>query len=157
MKLLRYSNLTMLRLSSRCNKRFIYETTGGVVAVTVSVDQLGAEIRRRRDDEGLTLRDVEDRTGISAATLSRVERGSVPEVAVIAKLAEWLQVNVRAAGEDTTTINTDEDLKRTIAVHLRANKNLSNEVAHAIVEGFDLLMQLEIQRAQRTSGGIETK
>jgi transcriptional regulator with XRE-family HTH domain len=118
------------------------------VPVTLTVDQLGAELRRRRDEEGLSLRDVEKETGISAATLSRIERGSKPEFVVIERLANWLQVNIVTAGEETSSIQTDEDLKRTIAIHLRASKNLPKEVASAIVESFDMIMQMEIQRAK---------
>jgi transcriptional regulator with XRE-family HTH domain len=114
----------------------------------MTVDQLGAEIKRRREGEGLSLRDVERDTGISAATLSRIERGSKPEFAVIQRLAHWLGVNVVTAGEQASTVRTDDDLKRTIAVHLRANKNLPDEVAAAIIESFDVIMQLEMQKAK---------
>lgn len=118
------------------------------MAVTLTVDQLGAELKRRREREKLSLRDVEERTGISAATLSRIERGSKPEFAVIEKLSQWLSVNIVTAGETASSIRTDDDLKRTIAVHLRANKNLPDDVAAAIVESFEVIMQLEIQKAK---------
>jgi transcriptional regulator with XRE-family HTH domain len=113
----------------------------------VSIDQLGAELGRQRNKKGMSLRDVEGKTGISAATLSRVERGSMPELGVVEKLAAWLDVTVCAAGGPGTAIATDEDLKRTIAVHLRANKNLPEAVARAIIDGFDLIMQMEMQKA----------
>jgi transcriptional regulator with XRE-family HTH domain len=118
------------------------------VAATVSVEQLGHELRRRRKEIGMSLRDLEDTIGISAATLSRVERGRVPDVGVIEKLAAWLGVNVVAAGERNSEIRTDEDLKTTIAVHLRANKNLSESTARAIAETFAFVMQFEIQRSK---------
>lgn len=118
------------------------------MAVSVSVDQLGHELRRRRKEIGISLRDLEGTIGISAATLSRVERGRIPDVGVIERLAAWLGVNVVTAGEQNSEIRTDEDLKRTIAVHLRANKNLSENTARAIAETFDFVMQLEIQRAK---------
>jgi transcriptional regulator with XRE-family HTH domain len=121
------------------------------VAVTVSIDQLGAELRRRRAEEELSLREVESATQISAATLSRIERGSVPDVSVLGRLAEWLDVNICAAGEESSSIRTDEDLKRTIAVHLRANKKLPEPVARAIVESFELVMKVELQRARQQS------
>lgn len=117
------------------------------MAVTVSVDQLGAELKRRREELGISLKSVERDAQISAATLSRIERGSMPDLPVIERLAKWLGVNVCAAGEETASITTDEDLKRSIAVHLRANKNLPEEVAHAIVESFELVMRLELERA----------
>jgi transcriptional regulator with XRE-family HTH domain len=119
------------------------------MAVSMTVEQLASELRRRRVELDLTLRDVEEKTGISPATLSRIERGSKPEFAVIEKLAEWLGVNVVAAGAETSSIRTDEDLKKAIHVHLRAKKNLPEEVAHSIVEAFEILMQFELQKAKR--------
>lgn len=133
-------------------QRLFYLSNGENVAVSLAVDQLGQELRRRRTELRLSLRDVEGITGISAATLSRTERGRVPEVGVIEKLAGWLQVNVVTAGEGKSEIRTDEDLKRTIAVHLRANKNLSESTARAIAETFDVVMQLEIHRAKSQHG-----
>lgn len=119
------------------------------MAVSMTVDQLASELRRRRVEQDLSLRQVEEVTGISAATLSRIERGSKPEFAVITKLAHWLGVNVVAAGAETNSIRTDDDLKKAIHVHLRAKKNLPEEVAHSIVEAFDILMQVELQKAKR--------
>src|SRR5437899_5194586 len=107
------------------------------MAITVTVDQLGAELRTRRKELGLSLRAVEQQTGISAATLSRVERGSIPEMSVIEKLAKWLKVNVSATDTAPPGVKTDQDLKRTIAVHLRANRKLSEKTARAIAETFD--------------------
>ena len=115
---------------------------------TITLDQLGAELRRIRDERKRSLRQVEEEIGVSAATLSRVERGSIPELTITNKIAAWLGVNVAAAGEATHSIKTDEDLKKTIAVHLRANKDLSEEVARAIVESFDLIIKIETEKAK---------
>lgn len=115
------------------------------MAVMVSLDQLGAEIKRKRANR--SLRDVEAETGISAATLSRVERGSRPDHDVIEKLAAWLGVTVGAGGGLATDVKTDDDLRRTIAVHLRANKRLPEDVARTIVDAFDLIMELEMKKA----------
>ena len=68
---------------------------------------------------------------------------------MIGKLAEWLGVNVTTAGEQASTIRTDADLKNQIAVHLRANKRLSPEVANAIAQSFEAIMQHEIRKAKK--------
>ena len=117
------------------------------MAVMVTMDQLGAELRRHRKSRDLSLRDVEGETGISAATLSRVERGSTPDIEVVRKLAAWLGLIVSAVEDATPQVRTDDDLKRTIAVHLRANKKLPEEVARTIADAFDIVMQYELQRA----------
>lgn len=116
--------------------------------VTITLEQLGAELKRTREERGLSLRQAEEAIGVSAATLSRIERGSQPELAVVNKLAPWLGVSIAASGDPRPSILTDEDLKRTISVHLRANKNLSEEVARSIVDSFELIMKLETERAR---------
>jgi transcriptional regulator with XRE-family HTH domain len=123
------------------------------MAVTVSVDQIGAELKRRRESLGISLRAVEQDSQISAATLSRIERGSVPDLAVLERLAQWLGVNISAAGAQSTSVKTDDDLKRTIAVHLRANKKLPAHVANAIAESFELVMRVELERAAALARG----
>ncbi len=119
------------------------------MGLTIAVDALGEELRRRRADDDLSLRDVEEKTGVSAATLSRIERGSRPDLEVVEKLAQWLGVIVHAAGNKKSPKNSDEDLKRTIEVHLRADKNLSATLARSIADSFDILMRVEIERAAR--------
>src|SRR6266480_6043928 len=120
------------------------------MAITVAVDQLAAELKTRRTRLELSLREVQSQTGISAATLSRIERGSLPEVGVIEKLAKWLKVNVSAARPEEAGVRTDEDLKRTIAVHLRANRKLSEKTARAIAEAFDVVMKVRLEEERRS-------
>jgi transcriptional regulator with XRE-family HTH domain len=129
---------------------FHERNVGGPVAVTLSIRELGAALRARRAEQDLSLKDVEETINVSAATLSRIERGHSPDTTVIGKLAEWLGVNVTTAGEQASTIRTDADLKNQIAVHLRANKRLSAEVANAIAQSFEAIMQHEIRKAKKT-------
>jgi transcriptional regulator with XRE-family HTH domain len=117
------------------------------MGLTITVEQLGEELRRKRNDLGWSLRQVEDDSGISAATLSRIERGSRPDLPVMEKLAEWLGVVVHAAGDERAPARSDEELKRVIEVHLRANKNLSPSVARTIAHSFELVMRVELERA----------
>ncbi len=119
------------------------------MAVTVRIEELGAALRHRRLEKNLSLRDLEDDISVSAATLSRIERGHSPDTEVIGKLAEWLGVNVTTAGDQVSAIRTDEDLKNQIAVHLRANKRLPDDVANAIVQGFEAIMVHEMNKAKR--------
>ena len=57
----------------------------------VNTSELGDAVRRRREQQGLSLRDVADLTGVSASTLSRIENGTgKPDADNIARLASWL-------------------------------------------------------------------
>src|SRR5438094_9806096 len=59
----------------------------------VNTSELGNAVRRRREERGLSLRDVADKTGVSASTLSRIENGTgKPDADNIARLASWLDM-----------------------------------------------------------------
>ena len=120
---------------------------GQEMGLTIAVEKLGDELLRKRGKLGWSLRQVEAETGVSAATLSRIERGSVPDLPIVEKLAEWLGVVVHAGGDEQAPKNTDEELKRTIEIHLRANKNLPQELARSIADSFDFVMRVELERA----------
>jgi len=44
-----------------------------------------------------SIRDVEADTGISKATLSRIERGGVPDIFTLAKLCRWMGFSAEQA------------------------------------------------------------
>jgi transcriptional regulator with XRE-family HTH domain len=116
---------------------------------TITIADLAEELRRRREKDKLSLRDLEELTGVSAATLSRIERGRTPDLPVVAKLAEWLGLSIQTGGKPSKTGQSDEDLKRTIEVHLRANKKLPSHVARSIANSFDVVMRVEMERAAK--------
>jgi transcriptional regulator with XRE-family HTH domain len=61
----------------------------------INTIELGRAIKRRREDLGLSLRDVADKTNVSASTLSRIENGTgKPDADNIARLASWLDMPV---------------------------------------------------------------
>ena len=74
----------------------------------VNTEELGRAVRRKREELGLSLRDVADVTGVSASTLSRIENGTgKPDADNIARLTTWLDVPMErimgsraAEGED---------------------------------------------------------
>ena len=108
--------------------------------VPVPVEQLGAELRRIRKRDGLSLRDVAEKTGISASTLSRLERGSTPDFDVVDRLADWLKVSISAGAPATRQPKSDDDVVQVVEVHLRANKHLPSDTAKAIADAVRLLL-----------------
>lgn len=115
--------------------------------LTIQMDELGSELRRRRNKLRLSLREVEEQSHVSAATLSRVERGAIPDVDTVTKLAHWLGIAVHAGGKEPALKGANNDLKRTIEVHLRAKKKIPATLARSIAESFDLVMQIELEKA----------
>src|SRR5436305_9839293 len=112
----------------------------------VNTSELGNAVRRRREEQGLSLRDVADKTGVSASTLSRIENGTgKPDADNIARLTSWLDVplerilkGTREGREETKTIiyYPHESTPEIVEAHLRADRNLTAETADALSELF---------------------
>ncbi|MDQ3862139.1 MAG: XRE family transcriptional regulator [Actinomycetota bacterium] len=76
-------------------------TSGASTAVAaVSSGRLGGRVRELRRERGLTLEELAERSGVSRAMISKLERGEKnPTLVVAAKLAEGLGVTLsRLAG-----------------------------------------------------------
>src|SRR5688572_4333266 len=112
----------------------------------VNTVELGRAIKRRRDELGLSLRDVADVTQVSASTLSRIENGTgKPDADNIARLTGWLNVPVERimSGRDTESdaeravvYFPQESTPEIVEAHLRADRSLTPETAKALSELF---------------------
>lgn len=112
----------------------------------VNTAELGSAIRRRREQHGLSLRDVADETGVSASTLSRIENGTgKPDADNIARLAAWLDMPIervmhhghRAASEPNPVVYyPHESTPEIVEAHLRADRQLTPQTAKALSELF---------------------
>jgi transcriptional regulator with XRE-family HTH domain len=118
----------------------------------VNTVELGRAIRRKREQMGLSLRDVADETGVSASTLSRIENGTgKPDADNIARLTGWLDMPMeRVMGTRQTEEGTDnsavvyfphEATPDIVEAHLRADRNLTPETAKALSELFRVAYQ----------------
>ena len=112
----------------------------------VNTEELGRAVRRRREELGLSLRDVADKTSVSASTLSRIENGTgKPDADNIARLTAWLEVPVerilsgRPVQDDAApavVYYPQEPVPEIVEAHLRADRNLTPETAAALSELF---------------------
>ena len=112
----------------------------------VNTAELGSAIRRRREERGLSLRDVADETGVSASTLSRIENGTgKPDADNIARLAAWLDMPIervmhhghRAATDPNPVVYyPHESTPEIVEAHLRADRQLTPQTAKALSELF---------------------
>ncbi|HKQ51995.1 MAG TPA: helix-turn-helix transcriptional regulator [Pyrinomonadaceae bacterium] len=126
----------------------------------VNTVELGRSIRRKREEMGLSLRDVADETGVSASTLSRIENGTgKPDADNIARLTAWLNVPVERimSGRDTegeegraVVYFPQESTPEIVEAHLRADRNLTPETAKALSELF------RVAYAQFSAPGTDT-
>lgn len=109
----------------------------------VDIPALGEAIKRRRSELSLSLRDVADKTDVSASTLSRIENGTGrPDAETIAVLSEWLDIPVQRIirsneiAEGTVIYTINEPLPDIVEAHLRADRNMTPEMANALSEMF---------------------
>src|SRR5438876_2352090 len=112
----------------------------------VNTEELGRAIRRRREELSLSLRDVADKTGVSASTLSRIENGTgKPDADNIARLTSWLNMPMERvlsgrhpdSDEAPAVIYyPHESTPEIVEAHLRADRNLTPETANALSELF---------------------
>jgi transcriptional regulator with XRE-family HTH domain len=112
----------------------------------VDTEELGRAVKRRREELGLSLRDVASETGVSASTLSRIENGTgKPDADNIARLTNWLDVPMErilggkqndAADAKPVVYFAREPTPEIVEAHLRADRNLTPETASALSELF---------------------
>jgi transcriptional regulator with XRE-family HTH domain len=114
--------------------------------VLVNTEELGRAVRRKREELGLSLRDVATKTSVSASTLSRIENGTgKPDADNIARLTAWLDVPMerilsgrdpQAEESQAVVYYPQEPTPEIVEAHLRADRNLTPETAAALSELF---------------------
>lgn len=110
----------------------------------VNTIELGRNIKRRREELRLSLRDVANETAISASTLSRIENGTgKPDADNIARISQWLNMpmervmNTKHEGTTEPVVYyPHEATPNIVEAHLRADSNLTPETAKALSELF---------------------
>ena len=119
---------------------------------------ISALIKAKRREGGIGLRDAAEASGVSASTLSRLERGaatSLPDSGTLTKLAKWLGLTLSSLLSDKERNHESEPQLTTpevVEVHLRAAKELSPETAKALAEMFKTLYDhcLQTQESKKT-------
>ena len=121
--------------------------------------ELANRVRAKRRSEKLSIREAATVTGVSAPTISRVERGHVPERETLLRLARWagvridpvLHENARRV-RNTVVHGPDASTVEAVELHLRADKNLSRDDAEALSEMFRLAYDALSAKEARVKG-----
>jgi transcriptional regulator with XRE-family HTH domain len=114
--------------------------------------KLAAAVRAKRGDIGLrdTVATIEKVSGkISHATLSRVEQGKAPDVDTFLRLCRWLGMppsEFSMATNGTRHAATKQSTQELVEAHLRADKTLSADTTHALVEMIRLAYRQESKK-----------
>jgi transcriptional regulator with XRE-family HTH domain len=92
--------------------------------------RLGAILKARRRQRQLSLRDLSALIDVSFNTLSRVERGHVPDLANFNRILDWLDLPAEQFLDEPSRSTTPEAIAR----HLRADPRLSREAVTQIAK-----------------------
>ena len=110
--------------------------------------RISALIKAKRREKDIGLRDAAAESGVSASTLSRLERGAataLPDGDTLTKLASWLDLPVSSVLTDKAGKKDNEEPELTtpeiVEVHLRADKKLNPKTAEALAKMFSLLYE----------------
>jgi transcriptional regulator with XRE-family HTH domain len=102
--------------------------------------ELGDRLRAKRRSQKLSIRQAADETGVSAPTLSRVERGHLPDSENLLRLARWAGLRIdpatARAARNRAVHDPSASTLEAIELHLRADKDLTRDDAEALTEMF---------------------
>ena len=93
------------------------------------LENLGRLVLEKRGNRGI--RAVAKEIGISHATLSRVERGHLPDLENYQKICNWLGINVPTTHMSKQPTTTS---KASLSVHFRREKTITPESAQALAQ-----------------------
>jgi transcriptional regulator with XRE-family HTH domain len=121
--------------------------------------ELGRRVRAKRRSRKLSIREAAEEARVSAPTISRVERGHVPQREVLLRLARWAGVRIdpvlheNARGSRNAAVHgPDASTVEAVELHLRADKNLDKDDAEALSEMFRLAYDALSQKQARSKG-----
>lgn len=106
----------------------------------LTLQTLGRKLLEQRGDRGV--REVAKDVGISHATLSRVERGFLPDLETFSKICKWLNVDPGEVLGVHTARKTPASTPQKVSVHFKKDQTLAPKTAHALAQ-----MILAAQRA----------
>ena len=92
------------------------------------IERLSRQLREKRGDRGV--REVAKEIGISPATLSRVERGHLPDLETFGKICRWLQTDPA----EILGVPAPESTHTKVAVHFRKQRTLEPATAQALAQ-----------------------
>lgn len=99
---------------------------------TVDVDALYSELDRKRQRENLSWRSLANELKITPSTFTRMAQGLKPDVDTFATLIRWLGTSQEGFLLPLRKSTTATDPVAMISSYLRADKNVTDEQAHAL-------------------------
>ena len=121
----------------------------------IDPEWLGERLRGLRLERGLTLQQVSEQTGISVATLSRIERKTAKSLNsnTLLTLTEWMGTGMELLRKEPQPVvekgKTIEYMPDIVELHLRADKNLDRKTAAALADLFRSVYEQLTERMKK--------
>lgn len=107
--------------------------------------KLVAALRKKREAEGLSIRGLSAKIGVSFSALARIERGEgEPDNNSTIRILNWLGSEAQGYGLS---------YQDTALVHFRAAKNVSSKTVHCLLQAADVIKTKYSSVEALTSGG----
>lgn len=103
---------------------------------TLNTELLAGMLKSKRGEKGLRAV-AEEIGGVSAATLSRIEQGKIPDVDTFIRICKWLNVATDTFIEGNKKKKVISNQEQIVA-HLRADKELSKESVNMLIKLIDM-------------------
>lgn len=132
--------------------------------LVVQIDDLGRLIRQKRRTDQLTLQEAAEQSGVSPATLSRLERRSnvgaggksvpTPDVRTLDAVTRWLGVALSGTGFAPTASSPSvmtlaaDSVPNAVEAHLRADRNLDPKTAEELAQMFRNIYSAYVGRSR---------
>jgi len=101
--------------------------------MTKTVDFLAKELKARRKRAGLSQDELSEKTGVSMAQISEIERGIAnPTLSILEKIADYFQITVAELLDKNDVLNNNEALK----------KSITENVEHMSTQQLRIMMSL---------------
>ena len=112
-----------------------------------TLSNIGQLLRAERGNRGI--REVARDIGISPATLSRIETGKLPDLKTFSKICGWLKIDPAEFLGCKTEAKPVGLSETSMAVHLRAEKNLKPEAAKALTDMILIAREMILENYRR--------
>lgn len=112
---------------------------------SINTQLFAFELKSRRGDRGL--REIASEIGnISAATLSRIEQGKVPDVDTYIRLCQWMKLSADYFYDANKNDSFSESNEHIIIKHLRADRILDKPT----IESLEQLIKIAFKASLKT-------
>ena len=101
----------------------------------ITLARLGEMLRNQRGERGI--REAAGEIGVSPATLSRVERGNIPDLATFGKICRWLKLDpgqVLGIEDIRASSQVLQEAPLVTTAHFRTGQTVKPELAKALAE-----------------------